>query len=287
MTRRFAVTLRFSRGCASLALAFALTACATVAVAPADELPALAIERALAPLLPTDVLLLGEQHDAPAHQRRQRAVASALQARGQWAGLVIEMAERGGSTKGLPASATEAQARSALRWERSELAGWSWSIYSPLVMQAVRAGVPVWGGNLPRADFRRAMQDTALDGRLSSDALMAQQARIREGHCQLLPETQVAPMTRIQIARDLAMAATAEAAWQPGRTVLLVAGHQHVRRDLGVPLHLGAQVNARVIAMTTTTQSDLEAPASADLIWRTAPVDSPDHCAELKSRLTR
>ena len=49
--------------------------------------------------------------------------------------------------------------------------------------------------------------------------------------------SQIRPMTRVQIARDLAMADTVAAVRQPGR-VLLVAGTGHVARGLGVPVHL-------------------------------------------------
>ena len=74
-----------------------------------------------------------------------------------------------------------------------------------------------------------------------------------------------------------------------GQTVLLVAGNQHVRRDLGVPVHLGAQVKARVVLMqsgddSTTTSTD---QPLADRVWRTAAVPAKDHCAEFKARMGR
>ena len=52
-------------------------------------------------LLPADAILLGEQHDADAHQQLQRAVVLDLARRGQLAGLAIEMAEQGRSTRAL------------------------------------------------------------------------------------------------------------------------------------------------------------------------------------------
>ena len=45
-------------------------------------------------LLPADLILLGEQHDADAHQQLQRAVVQDLAGRGQLAALAIEMAEQ-------------------------------------------------------------------------------------------------------------------------------------------------------------------------------------------------
>lgn len=184
---------------------------------------------------PVDLLLLGEQHDAARHQDMHRAVVEELARRGQLAAVVLEMAERGHSTAGLPREASEDQVRQALGWQQ---AGWPWPPYRPAVMAAVAAGVTVYGGNLPRPKMREAMADASLDRVLPGPALKAQQQAVRQGHCDLLPEQQITPMTRIQIARDRAMAQTLEEAAAPGKTVVLLAGGRHVAGDVGVPLHL-------------------------------------------------
>lgn len=186
---------------------------------------------------PLDLMLLGEQHDASEHQDLHRQVVQELARRGRLAAVVLEMAERGRSTAGLPRTATEAQVRQVLGWEES---GWPWEPYRPAVMAAVEAGVPVLGGNLPRPHLRAAMADAQLDAVLPGPALKAQQQAVRQGHCDLLPEHQVGPMTRVQIARDRAMARTLEEAATSGQTVVLLAGGRHVDDQLGVPLHLRA-----------------------------------------------
>lgn len=236
-------------------------------------------------LLPTPLLLMGEQHDAPEHQALQLATVQLLAQRGQLAALVIEMAEQGRQTTGLPADTGEAQVRASLNWVADSPGGWAWSTYGPVVMAAVHAGVPVLGGNLPRGQMRTAMANEALDGELPAAALQQQRDNIREGHCGLLPESQVAPMTRIQLARDQAMARTALAALQPGRTVLLVAGNQHVRRDLGVPRHLPAtQAHKVVVALARQAEAASEAGA-ADRVWDTPPRPPRDYCAEMKTQM--
>jgi uncharacterized iron-regulated protein len=184
-----------------------------------------------------DVLLLGEQHDARAHQELQRRVVESLAARGRLAGLALEMAEQGTSTAGLGADAPEQAVRGALRWDE---AGWPWARYGPSVMAAVRSGAPVVGANLPRAQLRPVMGDAGLDGLLPATALQAQQGAIRAGHCGLLPETRIMPMARVQIARDRAMAQALARAVVPGKTVVLIAGAGHVDPQLGVPQHLPA-----------------------------------------------
>jgi len=64
-------------------------------------------------LLPADVLLLGEQHDAEAHQRIGRETVEWLAAEGRLAALALEMAEQGRSTRGLASSADEAAVQAA------------------------------------------------------------------------------------------------------------------------------------------------------------------------------
>jgi uncharacterized iron-regulated protein len=182
-----------------------------------------------------ELLLLGEQHDAPEHRQLQRAVIERLIAQGRLAALALEMAEQGYSTAGLPAGASEQSVRSALHWDG---AGWEWPTYAPVVMAAVRAGVPVIGANLPRSRMREAMADSSLDRLLTGPALKAQQQAIRIGHCGLLPETQITPMTRIQIARDRTMAQVLEQAIVPGKTVVLIAGKGHVDPAVGIPQYL-------------------------------------------------
>lgn len=236
-------------------------------------------------LLPTPLLLLGEQHDAPEHQALQRQALRQLVERGTAAALVLEMSERGRQTDDLAADASEQQVREALDWTAERNAGaWPWSVYGPLVMEAVRAGVPVLGGNLPRTQMRSAMAETGLDATLSAPALVQQRENIRRGHCDLLPAAQIAPMTRIQIARDRALAQTAQEALQPGQTVLLVAGQQHVRRDVGIPAHLPGQALAVVVAQTGRAPADA---ANADRVWVTPARPPKDHCAELKKQMGR
>jgi len=259
-----------------LVLATALTAACAHRVADDPD-------ARLATLLPAQALLLGEQHDAPDHQRVQRELVQALAARGALAALTLEMAEQGVDTRGLPADASEAQVQAALQWDD---AAWPWRAYGPAVMAAVRAGVPVLGANLPRAQLRARMAETQLDTLLPAAALQAQQQAIRQGHCDLLPERQIVPLTRVQIARDVAMAQTVRAAAQPGRTVLLLAGRGHVDRSLGVPQHLPPAFKLKTIAIgSPATQDATESGASFDASWPAAAGPAIDHCAQLKARL--
>ena len=292
---------------------------APVATAVAD------VAQRVQALLPLDALLLGEQHDAPDHQRIHREVIEALAARGALAAVVLEMAMQGNSTASLaePSSkggtgASEDAVRAALRWDEQ---AWPWAPYAPAIMAAVRAGVPVLGSNLPRAQMGAAMQQPDLDQRLSGPALKAQQQLIRLGHCNLLPESQISPMTRIQIARDVAMANTivqalansaqavsttpaaiasipattntavtatapiAPIAPKTANTVVLLAGSGHVDRTLGVPQHLPPSLKSRSVLLVAGNASDAgDRAADFDVVWPAAAVPPQDYCAGLKGK---
>ena len=273
---------------AALAAMLLAGGCANRPQAPILEQPAghaaaaSAVAGRLDALLPADVLLLGEQHDAAEHQQIQQQVMAILAARGLLAAVALEMADAGVSTATLQPGASEAQVRRELAWNDQ---AWPWQAYGPAVMTAVRAGVPVLGANLPRERLQASMADRQLDGQLRGPALKAQQQLIRSGHCNLLPEGQVTPMTRIQIARDISLADTLQQAVLPGKVVVLLAGSGHADRQLGVPQHLPADLNTTAVRLRAGPGADDDMAQAFDAVWPTPAVPATDYCAGLKARL--
>lgn len=266
----------------------ALSAC--IAATP-TEIDAQQLER----LLPAQALLIGEQHDAPDHQRLQRQVIDWLAVRGQLAAVALEMAEQGHDTRRLPRSASEAAVQQALSWNDR---AWPWANYGPAIMAAVRAGVPVEGANLPRARMKEAMGNLELDTQLPASLLALQQDRLRQSHCDLLPAEQTAPMTRIQIARDMTMAATlARLAEQApsSQTVILITGNGHTHRALGVPRFLPQHLLTRVLSARARSAAgkphsqedpaETSALAPSDMIWLTSPIPPLDYCGKLQKQI--
>jgi uncharacterized iron-regulated protein len=230
------------------------------------------------PLPDAEVLVFGEQHDQPDHQRQTARTVERLAAAGQLAALVIEMAEQGRSTAGLPGDADPARVRAALAWS-----GWEWPVYEGVVMAAVRAGVPVLGGNLPRARLRETMGDASRDALLEAPVREKLAVAVREGHCGLLPAAQEPGMVRVQIARDETMAQTVANAIRPGQRVLLLTGAHHASRDRGVPLHLALHHGApSVHVVIFGTQSH---GLTADEMRPARVTPRPDPCEGLAERL--
>jgi uncharacterized iron-regulated protein len=232
---------------------------------------------------PPRLLVFGEQHDQPDQQRQVAAEVLQLAAEGRLAAVVLEMAELPHHTATLPQNATEVEARDALQWT-----GWPWDAYAAVVMNAVRAGVPVWGGNLPRTRNRAAMADAALDGRVADSARESIAEAVRNGHCKLLPASQEPGMVRIQIARDRAMAevvATALHKAPPDSKVLLLTGAQHASRDRGVALHLQRDADVAAADIRVVVFGERDVGLLADE-WREAIVTpQEDHCEALRKRL--
>ncbi len=279
-TSKPSVPSPWARACAPAWLSLVLLALPGCALQPPSTPADSAWQAELERWPASDALLLGEQHDAPEHQRWEADSVRWLAERGRLAALVIEMAEAGTGTDGLPPDANAAQVYAALRWNE---AAWPWERYRAVIMAAVAAGVPVRGGNLPRSRMRAAMQDEALDRHLPPAALALQRNAIEEGHCGLLPADRVMPMVRIQLARDASMAHAVQQARQDGRTVLLAAGWGHVRRDLGVPTWLPANFNAKV-AIAQAGQARAAIESEANYIHPTPALAPRDHCAELRAR---
>jgi uncharacterized iron-regulated protein len=240
--------------------------------------------RAQIPSLPNaELILLGEQHDAPEHQELARLSVEVLASKQALSALVLEMADAGVSTVGMPTDSSEAAVRARLKWNE---AGWSWSRYGPIVMQAVRAGVPVVGSNLPRSAMAAVMKDDAWDDKVPSMVLAGHRERMIQGHCGLLPESQVPAMARIQIARDERMAQIASTWMRSGKSVLLLAGAEHVKKDRGIPLLLDAKSKGKVtVVWMQAAVAVKKDPALADLDWQTPPVPFKDYCADMKKSM--
>jgi uncharacterized iron-regulated protein len=96
----------------------------------------------------------------------------------------------------------------------------------------------------------------------------------------MLPETQLPAMLAVQQKRDQRMADQLDAAPKP---TMLLAGAFHVRRDLGVPLHLenhDGRATARVLVLAEV--ADVVRAGQADFVWYTPAQPQQDYCAGVR-----
>jgi uncharacterized iron-regulated protein len=227
----------------------------------------------------SELVLLGEQHDAPEHQELVKLSIQSLASKQQLSALLLEMVDDGLNTEGMAMESSESEVRERLQWVD---AGWPWSRYGPIVMQAVRVGVPVIGANLPRSSMASVMADSSWDAKVPSTVLNAHKESMVQSHCGLLPESQVPAMARIQVARDDRMAQTAQQSMRKGKIVLLLAGAEHVKKDRGIPLLLDStNANKVSVVWMQAVKTANEDSVLADVNWITPPIAPKDYCAEL------
>ena len=229
------------------------------------------------------VVLLGEQHDASEHQTLAKLNLALLVSSQRLAALALEMVDEGFSTRDISPQADEAMVRHALKWNDS---GWPWQRYGSIVMLAVSAGIPVVGANLPRSEMSEVMKDARWDSTVPEAVLKETRESMISSHCGLLPEAQVPGMARIQIARNERMAQTVNRLIQRDKTVVLLAGAEHVKKDRGVPLMMSADALTQVLVVWMHAGPiGSDGSSVADIVWQTPPVPFKDYCADLKRSL--
>lgn len=232
-------------------------------------------------------VLVGEQHDNPDHHALQLWLSRELAAQRPPGSLLLEMLNPDQQAR-VEQAQIEARAGrapldafAALAWQP----GWDWGLYGALVQYQLRQPYPLLAANLDRAEImqiyraRPTLQGSASTAPAVQEAL---QADIRESHCGLLPESQIPAMLAVQQQRDRRMAERLLAAPQPA---MLLAGAFHVRKDLGVPLHLadlGAGEGNLVLILAEVGKQP--AADSADYVWYTAANAPEDHCAKLRKK---
>lgn len=229
-------------------------------------------------------VLVGERHDNPDHHALQLWLLRALAEHRATGSLLLEMLNPDQQAavdrvRGeLAAGRRPADLPAALAWQP----GWDWALYGPLVSHALAQPYPLLAANLDRREITRVYRASpALDGHLSTalrvqDRLLAQ---IRESHCGMLPDSQLPAMLAVQQQRDRRMAERLLAAPTPA---LLFAGAFHVRRDLGVPLHLADLDSRGELVLILAEAGRPVAATAADFVWYTPARPEEDHCARFR-----
>ena len=227
-------------------------------------------------------VLVGEQHDNPDHHALQLWLLRALAQHRAQGSLLLEMLSPSQQALAeqvamqLREGRPVADLASALEWSN----GWPWSLYGPIVDYGLRQPYGLRSANLERAEVMAIYrQQPELQGHLSTAEAVRQPLleQIRQSHCDKLPVSQLPAMLAVQQQRDRRMAEQLLAAPTPA---LLLAGSFHVRRDLGVPLHLqdlGAGDDGAVLILSEVGKP--VSAAQADYVWYTAALPAEDYCS--------
>jgi uncharacterized iron-regulated protein len=135
----------------------------------------------------------------------------------------------------------------------------------------------------------------ALDATWNPARQAVMNREIADGHCGKLPLSALPRMINVQRARDAVMADALLA--RAAADAVLIAGNGHVRRDLGVPLHLARRAPKRSVLAVGILEvvegvvraEDYVAPAVGetpqfDVVVFTPRTDRPDPCAGFAPR---
>lgn len=256
------------------------------------------------------IVLLGEVHDNPDHHRLQARFVRAIARSGRRPALVLEMLPRseqdrldGFLAKPQPKSSDFAK---TFEWEQR---GWpDFAIYKPIIDAALEFGLPIVAGNIDNTLTRKiaregfAALEKAKAWRLGENfpeplANQLDQA-LMKGHCNLLPETALPAMRKVQRARDASMADALIGAHKPDGAIL-IAGSGHVRSDYGVPYHLNKRgMGDKWLAVRFVPVGDAQTDAKKYLAAHgpandktvtifTPRIDDKDHCAEMRAHMSK
>ncbi|MEO7057298.1 MAG: ChaN family lipoprotein [Caldimonas sp.] len=240
------------------------------------------------------IVLLGEVHDnAEGHRLRLEVLRRAFEA-GWRPAIAMEQFDRGRqrdierARRERPDDAQHVIDAAATPSKMG--GGWNWDFYRPVVALALRYDVPLVAANLANADTSKivkggiaaaidsaSMAELGLDRPVPADLQAGQESEIDFGHCHALPMAMWPRMANAQFARDAVMADVVRR--QGGHGVVLIAGNGHVRRDLGVPRWLAADVRRAFSVGFLEEGDDIVPTAAFDAVVRIPPSERGDPCA--------
>jgi uncharacterized iron-regulated protein len=230
-------------------------------------------------------VLVGEQHDNPDHHALQLWLLQALGDQRPQGSLLLEMltpnqqAKVDAVQRGIRQGHYPSDLPAALDWQK----GWDWALYGPVMRFALAQPYPIRSANLGAEEIAAIYhQRPLLSGARSNQPSVHEHllSQVRESHCGMLPEDALPAMLAVQQQRDRRMARSVMDAAAPA---LLFAGSFHVRKDLGVPLHMAdlGSDEPPVVLLFAQVGADV-APHSADYVWYTAALPDQDYCAQMR-----
>jgi uncharacterized iron-regulated protein len=252
-----------------------------------------------AALASADVAVLGEVHDNPDHHLLQAREIRAVTAAGRTPALALEMIntplqEKLTAAQAAPGATADTVA-AAVEWSKS---GWpDFTLYRPVLQEALASRLPLVAANLSRATAREVMKKglqalpedvrgwMARAPEPTPAELELMRREMAREHCGEMPEELVRPLVQAQRAPA------------GDRGALLVAGDGHARRDRGVPAWLVREAPRRTVVAVGHLEVGADRPhpddyaadyggtLPFDFIIFTPAAAREDPCIELRKRM--
>jgi uncharacterized iron-regulated protein len=233
----------------------------------------------------SEFVLLGELHDNAAHHRDRGELLTALNSHAP--SVVAEHLESGKTV----VAGSDLQAD--LERAGFDAKGWGWPLHQPLFAAVIAAGMPLSGGNIPRATARNIARAGAsalpeeiaqltVEAPLDAEAREKLDADLLHGHCGQLDAAMLPGLRLAQRARDATMFNALRSATQ--RPSILVAGNGHVRLDYGVPSLIRHYLpNSRFVSIGFAEEPAIGVQTQYHYLWITEPTPRSDPCATFKT----
>ncbi|OQS61457.1 hypothetical protein ASU3_01550 [Actinobacillus suis] len=228
--------------------------------------------------LPTyTYVLIGEEHDQPVHHQIETYLVQKLEQKRPLAAVVLEMlsVDQQAQISHLQQSQTPLFAEeipAQIGWKH-----WDWHQYQDLIISRLSSTTPLIAANLTETEVKTLYAGAQpLRGSISvTPQVQTQLAQLIQAH-HTLPTDILEKTVTVQQFRDRRMAEMLVKNTQNSTAyALLVAGNNHVRKDLGVPLHLqdfDKKNKAKTISIMLKSQySEAKAVTlqQADYVWFT------------------
>jgi uncharacterized iron-regulated protein len=256
------------------------------------------------------VLLLGETHDNVDHHLLQARLLRSVVSAGRWPAVAFEMLtpeQQAAIDAAVAQDKPSADAiGNAVAWDKS---GWPpFKTYRPIFAEAVAAGLPVIGANLPRKQVREIVMKgkdaipPAVAARIdrkgppTPEEEEALKQEMEAAHCGELPAAHMGPMLLAQRSRDAQMAEAVLAAVKKSGGVVLVTGAEHARRDRGVPAYLLGDAGEAIVSVAFRevypegarpedyAKDEGAATLPYDFVVFTPAAERADPCEQLRAR---
>ena len=184
---------------------------------------------------------------------------------------------------------------------------WDWPLYTPILEMQIKYQLPMVGANLSKAQLDEYSSEGTCEISREGEniefchALNAQQKAltkqlIYDAHCGYLPLEHTTPLLNTQIAKDASFALSLT---NIGKThnAALIAGAVHIRKDIGVPVHLRRMGEKSVsIAFLSVSPGKMEvgdyfdqadSSQQFDYIYFTPNERNQDPCVEFAEQLKK
>ena len=231
-------------------------------------------------LLPTDVLLLGEN----TMRRSTSSWNSRLWPAGRTrllAALVIEMAEQGHDTRALEPSANETQVQAALDWN-TPMPGPGLRVWSRGHGRGARRCARAGRQPCPCSALRATMEQTSLDALLTPAQRARQNRPCATATAACCPRARIPGMVRVQVAAMCTWPAPWRRPCEASRWWCWWRAHGMSSAAWACPA-LPENIRAKVV-IAHAGQSPTAIKIEANLVQQTPELPPDDACASLRQR---